>query len=73
MGAQAIGNFGSIITALTFQKVPRITGLDPARPYFETLNPDAVLKKSDAVFVDVIHTNSGTMTNVSSFILTIFI
>ena len=66
MGAQAIGNFGATVTALTFQKVARITGLDPARPYFETLNHDAILEKSDALFVDVIHTNSGNLTHVSA-------
>lgn len=65
LGAQAIGNFGTTITALTFQKVPRITGLDPARPYFETLDPGAVINKNDALFVDIIHTNSGTLTEVS--------
>ena len=65
LGAQAIGIFGQTITALTFQKVPRITGLDPARPYFETLHPSSVIKKEDAVFVDIIHTNSGHVVGVS--------
>ena len=65
LGAQAIGIFGQAVTALTFQKVARITGLDPARPYYETLHPSAILNKEDAALVDVIHTNSGLVINVS--------
>lgn len=35
-------------------------GLDPALPFFATLNSDWKLDKSDADFVDVIHTSAGT-------------
>ena len=35
------------------------SGLDPARPNFEGNDPEARLDKSDANFVDVIHTNSA--------------
>lgn len=39
-------------------KLPRITGLDPALPLFITVNNDRKLDHTDAVFVDVIHTNA---------------
>ncbi|KAJ8675498.1 hypothetical protein QAD02_011284, partial [Eretmocerus hayati] len=38
--------------------VARITGLDPARPCFESENIWLKLNRTDAKFVDVIHTNS---------------
>ncbi|XP_073825783.1 pancreatic lipase-related protein 2-like [Musca autumnalis] len=38
--------------------LPRITGLDPALPLFVTSPNDEKLDKSDAAFVDVIHTNA---------------
>ncbi|KAK9303436.1 hypothetical protein QLX08_004916 [Tetragonisca angustula] len=37
--------------------VSRITGLDPAGPLFESQDPRARLDKTDANFVDVIHSN----------------
>ncbi|RZF36747.1 hypothetical protein LSTR_LSTR005060 [Laodelphax striatellus] len=39
-------------------KLPRITGLDPAMPFFMTNNKDHKLDPSDARFVDVLHTNA---------------
>jgi len=41
--------------------VPRITGMDPAQPGFDFAGASARLDKGDATFVDVIHTNSGTL------------
>lgn len=38
----------------------RITGLDPAGPYFQKAEAVVRLDISDAQFVDVIHTNGGT-------------
>lgn len=42
------------------QQFARITGLDPALPFFATVNNDGKLDASDANFVDIIHTSSGT-------------
>ncbi|XP_046388394.1 pancreatic lipase-related protein 2-like [Ischnura elegans] len=41
------------------RKLGRITGLDPALPFFASLRRSWKLDASDADFVDVIHTNSG--------------
>ena len=38
-------------------KLKRITGLDPAKPLFITASDDKRLDKSDAEFVQVIHTD----------------
>ena len=35
--------------------------MDPAYPYFDFTNPDEVLEKTDARFVDIIHTNAGKL------------
>ena len=40
----------------------RITGLDPAKPFFDVANSTGRLDSDDAVFVDVIHTHGGLVT-----------
>jgi len=40
-------------------------GLDPALPYFETAEPDEKILPTDADLVDIIHTNSGYLSEVS--------
>ncbi|RZC34100.1 uncharacterized protein BDFB_009704, partial [Asbolus verrucosus] len=47
-----------VANALLPYKVSRITGLDPAGPGFLTAGSENKLDKSDAHFVDVLHTNS---------------
>lgn len=57
LGAHVCGYAGRFFKG----KIRRITGLDPARPSFEILNFLGLnwLNKSDAKFVDVIHTSAG--------------
>ena len=56
LGAHVVGNIGKY----SGQKIGRITGLDPARVYFENwAHVHERLLRTDADFVDVIHTNSG--------------
>lgn len=52
IGAHAAGEVGSQIPGLA-----RITGLDPAEPYFQGAGTSVCLDPSDAAFVDVIHTD----------------
>ncbi|KAH6940548.1 hypothetical protein HPB50_000569 [Hyalomma asiaticum] len=53
LGAHIAGYAGANTTNLG-----RITGLDPAEPYFEKMPPEVRLDPSDAEFVDAIHTDS---------------
>lgn len=52
LGAQISGFVGKRI-----YKLGRITGLDPAGPKFQNVSDDRHLDRSDAEFVDVIHTD----------------
>jgi hypothetical protein len=54
LGAHVAGFAGQ----LTVLKVPRITGLDPAGPYFDGMSPIVRLDKTDATFVDIIHSDA---------------
>ena len=38
-----------------------ILGLDPAKPYFDLVTYARRMLPTDAIFVDVIHTNSGDL------------
>lgn len=55
LGAHVAGYAGS---HTKFGNVSRITGLDPAKPFFYFSSEDDRLDKSDGQFVDVIHTSS---------------
>ncbi|XP_074855666.1 pancreatic lipase-related protein 2-like [Carettochelys insculpta] len=54
LGAHAAGEVGRRIRG-----IKRITGLDPAGPFFEGTPPEVRLDLSDAEFVDVIHSNAA--------------
>ncbi|XP_049778093.1 inactive pancreatic lipase-related protein 1-like [Schistocerca cancellata] len=57
LGAQVAGQVGQYLKS---GKLPRLTGLDPAMPLFATPWKSNKLDSTDAVFVDVIHTNAGS-------------
>ncbi|XP_061164506.1 uncharacterized protein LOC133173538 [Saccostrea echinata] len=56
LGAHVAGFAGSAHKETRYQ---RITGIDPAGPFFNTKGSDARLDETDAHFVDVIHTDGG--------------
>ncbi|KAG8182872.1 hypothetical protein JTE90_024615 [Oedothorax gibbosus] len=54
LGAHIAGYAGERL-----KRLGRITGLDPIGPYFRNVPNNVKLDPSDALFVDVIHTNPG--------------
>lgn len=56
-----MGSAGREFQRLTKRQVPRITGLDPAKPCFLKRSKFRSLTKGDAKLVDVIHTNPGLL------------
>ena len=52
LGAHTAGYTGALVPGLG-----RISGLDPAEPYFQGMGSHVRLDPSDADLVDVIHTN----------------
>lgn len=61
MGAQVMGFAGRHYHNYTQKKLKRIAGLDPAGWLYE--NTRATLNRNDAQYVDVIHTNAGSIKN----------
>lgn len=57
LGAHIAGQIGRFLKTKEVL-VQRITALDPAYPCFENTSASLRLRKSDANFVDVYHTNS---------------
>jgi len=64
LGAHTAGYAGDRYAGSRVEGLGRITGLDPAEPYFEWLHDSIRLDPSDAQFVDVIHTNGESIFNV---------
>lgn len=64
LGAHVAGFAGQYVKC---GRIPRITGLDPARPAFEPrTDKSGHLDSSDAEFVDIIHTCGGTFGMISA-------
>lgn len=61
LGAQIMGYAGQEIQRLDNNKLRRISGLDPAGPLFESYGPVVRVDKSDADFVDIMHTDAETL------------
>lgn len=60
MGSHICGKIGRNLLKIGIT-LPRITGLDPAGPCFYEKGLMPGLSSNDAKFVDVIHTNPGTL------------
>nr|XP_040232337.2 uncharacterized protein LOC120955495 [Anopheles coluzzii] len=59
LGAHVLSFTSNALEKSIGVKFRRITGLDPALPFFATARPHWKLDQGDADFVDVIHTNAG--------------
>lgn len=57
LGAHIVGFAGKYLNA----QVPVIVGLEPAGPLYSLADVKGRLDKSDAKFVEVVHTNAGTL------------
>lgn len=66
LGAQVAGFIGRTMKGSSGQLIDRITGLDPARPLFEDIPTETSLSKTDAVMVDIIHTDGGKLGIISA-------
>ena len=63
LGAHVAGFLAKKVQAMGLGTLERVTGLDPAEPFFDIAGPDERIDKTDAKFVDIIHTNSGMLWN----------
>ncbi|KAH8343333.1 hypothetical protein KR059_008539, partial [Drosophila kikkawai] len=61
LGAHIVGSAGRHLHRLTGKTIPRITGLDPAKPCFNEGEVLSGLLRGDAEFIDVIHSNPGVL------------
>jgi Lipase len=66
LGAHVVSFTSNILKKVMKAKFRRITGLDPAMPFFATVRAKWKLDPSDADFVDVIHTNAGIFGKIES-------
>ena len=57
LGSHVVGWAGSTVNG----RISRITGLDPAGPFYFLNNTENRLDPSDADFVDIIHTDGGNL------------
>lgn len=59
IGAHIAGMAGRHFTKITGNALPRITGLDPSRPCVSDSDRLNGLQRGDALFVDIIHSNTA--------------
>merc|ERR1711892_401173 len=59
LGAHVAGFLAKKAQAMGLGTLERVTGLDPAQPFFDIAGPKERIDKTDAEFVQIIHTNSG--------------
>uniref|UniRef100_A0A336LVZ1 CSON006087 protein n=1 Tax=Culicoides sonorensis TaxID=179676 RepID=A0A336LVZ1_CULSO len=59
LGAHVVAFTSNTLKNSTGKALKRITGLDPALPFFATTNHEWKLDETDADFVDIVHTNAG--------------
>lgn len=57
MGAHLAGLIGRTVDRNAGQKLGRVTGLDPAEPYFDSAPLESRIQANDADLVDIIHTS----------------
>lgn len=55
LGAHIAGYAGTSLNG----QIGRITALDPAKPYFEATHSSVRLDRTDAKYVDVVHTDAS--------------
>ncbi|XP_037937552.1 vitellogenin-1-like [Teleopsis dalmanni] len=61
LGAHIVGAAGRYFQQLSGSLIPRITGLDPAKPCFNEGATLSGLLRGDADFIDIIHSNPGVL------------
>lgn len=61
LGAHVAGFAGADFRGLSGSLIPRIDAFDPALPRFGAADDEGRIDKTDAAFVTVIHTASGTL------------
>uniref|UniRef100_A0A1L8EB18 Putative vitellogenin-1-like protein n=1 Tax=Haematobia irritans TaxID=7368 RepID=A0A1L8EB18_HAEIR len=61
LGSHIMGAAARFFHEKTGKLIPRVTGLDPAKPCFNEGETLSGLMRGDAEFIDVIHSNSGVL------------
>ncbi|KAJ8720086.1 hypothetical protein PYW07_012129 [Mythimna separata] len=61
LGSHIAGAAGKKFHELTGKLIGRITGIDPAGPCFSNVTTDERLDETDAEYVDVIHSDDGSL------------
>ena len=59
LGAHVVGFMSKRVQGLGLGRPRRLTGLDPAYPFFELAGSEDRVDRSDADLVQIVHTNSG--------------